>query len=84
MKKNITEKLLNWDAHYAGIKVMRELPANCITLDELVKEVLPLLSDSALTTIEARIPVFMEWGVNDLRKNMGLLKNHYSLRRLGY
>jgi hypothetical protein len=84
MKKNTTEKLLNWDAHYVGIKVMRELPANCITLDELVKEVLPLLSDSALTTIEARIPVFMEWGVNDLRGNMGLLKNHYSLRRLGY
>jgi hypothetical protein len=84
MKKKGTEKLLNWDAHYAGIKAMRELPANCITLDELVKEVLPLLSDSAPTTIEGRIPVFMEWGVNDLKGNMGLLKNHYSLRRLGY
>ena len=84
MKKNTTEKLLNWDAHYVGIKAMREHPANCITLDELVKEVLPLLSDSVPTTIEAQIPVFMEWEESDLRGNMALLKKHYSLRHLGY
>ncbi|CAB5214160.1 hypothetical protein UFOVP193_29 [uncultured Caudovirales phage] len=84
MKKNTTEKLLNWDAHYAGIKVMREHPANCITLDELVREVMPLLSVSAPTTIEAQIPVFMEWEENDLKGNMALLKKHYSQRHLGY
>jgi phosphoenolpyruvate synthase/pyruvate phosphate dikinase len=84
MKKNTTEKLLNWDAHYVGIKAMREHPANCITLDELVKEVLPLLSVSAPTTIEAQIPVFMEWEENDLKGNMALLKKHYTQRHLGY
>ena len=84
MKKNTTEKLLNWDAHYAGIKAMRELPVNCITLDELVREVMPLLSDSAPITIEAQIPVFMEWEENDLKGSMALLKKHYTLRHLGY
>ena len=84
MKKNTTEKLLNWDAHYAGIKAMRELPVNCITLDELVKEVMPLLSDSAPIIIEAQIPVFMEWEESDLKGNMALLKKHYTLRHLGY
>ena len=84
MKKNTTEKLLNWDAHYAGIKAMRELPVNCITLDELVREVMPLLLVSAHTTIEAQIPVFMEWEENDLKGSMALLKKHYTLRHLGY
>jgi hypothetical protein len=84
MKKNTTEKLLNWDAHYVGIKATRERQQNCITLDELLSEVMPLLSDSAPTTIEDQIPVFMEWAVSDLKGNMGLLKKHYSLRHLGY
>jgi hypothetical protein len=84
MKKNTTEKLLNWDAHYVGIKGTKERHANCITLDELVREVLPLLLDSAPTTIEAQIPVFMEWEENDLKGNMALLKKHYSMRHLGY
>jgi hypothetical protein len=84
MKKNTTEKLLNWDAHYAGISTLVKRHANCITLDELVSEVLPLLSDSAPTTIEAQIPVFMEWEENDLKGNMALLKKHYSMRHLGY
>lgn len=76
MKKNTTEKLLNWDAHYAGIKVMREHPANCITLDELVKEVLPLLSDSAPITIEAQIPVFTAWVENALKGSILLRKKN--------
>ena len=84
MKKKNTEKLLNWDAHYVGIKAMREHPANCITLDELVKEVLPLLSDSAPTTIEAQIPVFMEWEESDLKGNMALLKNYYLHKHWSY
>jgi hypothetical protein len=61
MKKKNTEKLLNWDAHYVGIKGMKERQQSCITLDELVKEVLPLLSPYAHTTIEAQIPVFTAW-----------------------
>jgi hypothetical protein len=84
MKKKNTEKLLNWDAHYVGIKATKERHAKSITLDELVKEVLPLLSDSAPITIEAQIPVFMEWEENDLKGNMALLKKHYSQRHLGY
>jgi hypothetical protein len=43
VKKKNYEKLLNWDAHYVGIKAMRERQQNCITLDELAKEVMPLL-----------------------------------------
>jgi hypothetical protein len=84
LKKKPTEKLLNWDAHYVGISALRELQQNSITLEELVDEVMPLLSPYALSTIEDRIPVFTEWGVSDLKKNMALLKNHYSLRRLSY
>lgn len=76
MKKKNTEKLLNWDAHYAGIKATRELPANCITLDELVKEVLPLLSDYAPITIEAQIPVFMEWVESALKGSILLQKKN--------
>jgi hypothetical protein len=83
-KKKLTEKLLNWDAHYVGISALRERQRNSITLEELVDEVMPLLSPYALSTIEDRIPVFTEWGVNDLKQNMALLKNHYSLRRLSY
>lgn len=61
MKKNATEELLNWGAHYVGIKATRELQQNCITLDELVKEVLPLLSPYVPTITEAQIPVFTAW-----------------------
>ena len=84
MKKNTTEKLLNWDAHYAGIKAMRELPVNCITLDELVKEVMPLLSDSAPTTIEAQIPVFMEWAGGLLKTTTPSAKNNSWYRPKNY
>jgi hypothetical protein len=83
-KKKPTEKLLNWDAHYVGISALRERQRNSITLEELVDEVMLLLSHSALSTIEDRIPVFTEWGVSDLKENMTLLKNHYSLRHLSY
>jgi hypothetical protein len=84
MKKNTTEKLLNWDAHYVGIKATKEHQQNCITLDELCREALVLLSDYVPTTIEAQIPVFMEWEESDLKGNMALLKKHYSMRHLGY
>jgi hypothetical protein len=83
-KKTPTEKLLNWDAHYVGIKALRERQQKSITLEELVSEVMPLLSRSAHTIIGSQIPVFTEWGVEDLKLNMALLKNHYSLRHLNY
>jgi hypothetical protein len=82
MRKKFSEELLNWDAHYVGIKALKERQQNSITLDELVREVLPLLSPYAPITIENQIPVFMAWGVSDLKQNMAYLKNHYSLRHL--
>ena len=84
MKKNTIVKSLNWDAHYVGIKAMREHPANCITLDELVKEVLPLLSDYAPITIEAQIPVFMEWVESALKGSILLPKKNYWYRPRTY
>ena len=84
MTKKNTEKLLNWDAHYVGIKALRERQQNCITLEEVVNEVMPLLSRSAHTIIGGQIPVFTAWGVEDLKLNMALLKNHYSIRHLTY
>jgi hypothetical protein len=84
MRKKFSGELLNWDAHYVGIKALKERQQNCITLDELVREVLPLLSPSAPITIEAQIPVFTAWADVDLKGNMAYLKNHYSLRHLNY
>lgn len=51
--------------------------ANYITLEELVDEVMPLLSDSVSTTIEDQIPQFMAWAESDLKGNMAYLKNSY-------
>ena len=64
MKKKSTEKLLNWDAHYAGIKATKERQQNCITLEELCLETLRQLYRFAPITIEDQIPVFTEWVVN--------------------
>lgn len=77
MKKNTTEKLLNWDAHYVGIKAMRELQQNYIILGELEREVMPQLSRFAHITIEEAIPVFMEWAESGLKENMALQKMNY-------
>ena len=62
-------RLLDWDAHYVGIKVMREHQQNCITLDELAYEATVLLLAYAPITIEDQIPVFTEWVVNGSSKN---------------
>jgi hypothetical protein len=73
----------DWAAVCAGTLDTKPMivGVNYITLEELVDEVMPLLSAYAMnTTLE--IPVFMDWGVSDLRQNMALLKNHYSLRHL--
>lgn len=84
MKKNTTEKLLNWDAHYVGIKATKERQQNCITLDELVKEVLPLLSPYAPITIEAQIPVFTAWVESALKGSILLRKKNYWYRPKTY
>jgi hypothetical protein len=76
-KKKPTEKLLNWDAHYVGIKALRERQQKSITLEELVSEVMPLLSRSAHTIIGGQIPVFTAWDVVDLKGNMAYLKSSY-------
>ena len=73
-----TEKLLNWDAHYVGISALRERQQNCITLEEVVDEVMPLLYRFAPITIEEQIPVFTEWVENALKQTMPLQKNNYS------
>lgn len=80
-KKNTTVKSLNWDAHYVGIKVMRERQRNCITLDELVKEVMPLLSPYVRTTIVDQIPVFTEWAESVLSESILSRKKNYSKKR---
>ena len=76
MKKKSTEKLLNWDAHYVGIKAMRERQQNCITLDEVALEASRLLLAYAPITIEAQIPVFTEWVVNGSSWNTKLQKKN--------
>jgi hypothetical protein len=78
-KKSIV-KLLNWDAHYVGIKATRERQQNYITLDELLNEVLPLLSPFVRTTIEDQIPVFTEWAANALKESTGSPRNNYWYR----
>jgi hypothetical protein len=71
-----TEKLLNWDAHYVGIKATKERQRNCITLDELAKEVMPLLSPYVRTTIEDQIPVFTVWAASNSKSCTKLRKKN--------
>jgi hypothetical protein len=58
VRKKSTEKLLNWDAHYVGIKATRERQRNYITLDEVALEASRQLFRSVPFTIEEQIPVF--------------------------
>ena len=58
MRKKGIAKLVNWDAHYAGIKVMREHQRNSITLDEVALEASRQLFRFVPFTIEEQIPVF--------------------------
>ena len=75
MRKKGIAKLVNWDAHYVGIKAMRERQRNCITLDEVALEAARQLFRSVPTTIEDQIPVFTEWVVNGSSKNTESRKN---------
>jgi hypothetical protein len=80
MRKKFTGEPLNWDAHYVGIKGMQARQQNSITLDELLSEVMPLLSPYAPIITASQIPVFTEWVENALngsilsRKNISLKK----------
>lgn len=65
MKKNITANLQSLVALYATSSATKELQQKSITLDELVSEVLPLLSRSAPNII-GEIPVFTEWVESNL------------------
>jgi len=76
-KKKPTEKLLNWGAHYVGIKALKERQQNSITLEEVAYEAAVLLSRYAPITIEEQIPVFTEWVENALKQSMPLQKNTY-------
>lgn len=51
--------------------------AKYITLEELVNEVMPLLSAYAPIITEDQIPQFMEWGASDLKGSMAYLKSSY-------
>jgi hypothetical protein len=81
MKKKNTEKSLNWDAHYVGIKAMKERQQNCITLDEVAYEAAVQLYRSVPFTIEGQIPVFTEWVANASSKNTESRKNSFWRKR---
>lgn len=52
MKKNITQPLLNWDAHSVAILDMARLRVKSTTLDEQANAQTHLLSDYAPNTTE--------------------------------
>ena len=82
MKNYETEKLLNWDVHYAGIKVMRERQRNSITLDEVALEASRLLFRSVPFTIEEQIPVFIV-GANGLKNTIKSQKKNSLSKQKG-
>ena len=76
MKKNTLEKSQKLGASFAGILDTRGLPQKFITLEELVDEVMPLLSRSVPnTTVE--IQEFMGLDAKDLSGNMKSLRIPY-------
>jgi hypothetical protein len=82
LKKKNLEKLLNWDAHYVGIKATKERQQNCITLDELALEASRLLFRSVPFTIEEQIPVFIV-AANGSSPITGSRKKNYLSKRKG-
>jgi hypothetical protein len=76
MKNKSIEKLLNWDAHYVGIKAQREQNVIFTTFVEVVAEQIAQSLDSArITTPE--VAVFTSWDASDLKGNMAYLKSSY-------
>ena len=84
MRKKFLEELLNWDAHDVGIRGMQVRQQNCITLDELLSEVMPLLYRYAPITIEDQIPVFTEWVEGALSESTLSRKNNFWNKRRNY
>ena len=76
MKKNTSVNLLKSGVSCVGISATRGLQRRSITLDELAKEVLPLLSRSAPNIIE-EIQVFTDLDGKDLKGNMRSLRIPY-------
>jgi len=83
MKKNATEKLLNWDAHYVGIKATKERQRNFITLDEVAYEAAVQLFRFAPITIADQIPQYTEWVVSGSSWNTKSRKKNSLSRRKG-
>jgi hypothetical protein len=75
-KENILIEWRELAAYYASTKGTKAHLPNYITLDELVNEVMPLLSHYAPITIEAQIPVFTVWAENALKESMPSRKNN--------
>ena len=75
MRKKSIAKLLNWDAHYVGIKATRERQQNYITLDEVAYEAAVQLFRSVPFTIEDQIPVFIV-AANGSKNTTALLKKN--------
>ena len=71
----------DWAASSATRKAMKALQQRSITLDELVVEVMPLLSPYVRITIEDQIPVFTEWVENALSESI-LLQKKNCLKKL--
>ena len=73
-------KLQDLDASSVGILDTKEHQQNCITLEELVDETMPLLSRYVLNTTE-EILVFTDLGVRDLKRSMAYLRRSYPYSR---
>lgn len=70
-------KLQDWDVSFVStLDMEKETLPIYITLDEVVKEALLLLSPFVLN-ITLEIPVFTLWDAKDLKGNMEHLKNYY-------
>ena len=81
MKKKNSEKSLNWDVHYAGIKAMKERQQNFITLDEVALEASRLLFRYVPFTREEQIPVFTAAASGSKPTTASRKKNFLSKRR---
>jgi len=82
MRKKSTEKLQNLGVRYVGIKALRELQQNCITLDEVALEASRQLFRSVPFTIEEQIPVFTA-AENGLKNTTALRKKNSLSKQKG-
>jgi hypothetical protein len=76
MRKKNTEKLLNWDAHYVGIKATREQNVIFTTFVEVVAEQIVRSLGSAHITTQG-VAEFTSLDASDLKGNMAYLRTPY-------